>query len=214
MRLSRVQNATSEDRCMWGTAYNDDRISKKKRFKKKKIKRFFFLFQKKRGGSLIRACSLIRSNTVIQIMSVCLCVCLSSIGGQTAGPIMTKFGTHMRIDLGMVPTKKWPHEWPGGVGSLGPISESGLSCSFFCEPLCGKWRHNESGEVMTSFSLSSINQCQWDPWMSRKSIKQMFTHPTPGGSSVPGGFGGQHFKCEKFHELPKKSIKKKILPTK
>ena len=26
---------------------------------------------------------------------------------------MTKFGTHMRIDLGMVPTKYWPHEWPG-----------------------------------------------------------------------------------------------------
>ena len=41
---------------------------------------------------------------------------------------MTKFGTHMRIDLGMVPTKYWPHEWPGSVGSLGPISESGLSC--------------------------------------------------------------------------------------
>ena len=70
--------------------------------------------------------------------SVCVCVCvracvrvsvcLSSIGGQTAGPIMTKFGTHMRIDLGMVPTKNWPHEWPGSVGSLGPISESGLSC--------------------------------------------------------------------------------------
>ena len=33
-------------------------------------------------------------------------MCLSSIGGQTAGPIMTKFGTYMRIDLGMVPTKK------------------------------------------------------------------------------------------------------------
>ena len=60
--------------------------------------------------------------------SVCVCVCLSSIGGQTAGPIMTTFGTHMRIDLGMVPTKYWPHEWPGSVGSLGPISESGLSC--------------------------------------------------------------------------------------
>ena len=59
--------------------------------------------------------------------SVCVCVCLSSIGGKTAGPIMTKFGTHMRIDLGMVPTKYWPHEWPGSVGSLGPISESGLS---------------------------------------------------------------------------------------
>ena len=56
-----------------------------------------------------------------------MCVCLSSIGGKTAGPIMTKFGTHMRIDLGMVPTKYWPHEWPGSVGSLGPISESGLS---------------------------------------------------------------------------------------
>ena len=34
----------------------------------------------------------------------CVCVCVSSIGGQTAGPIRTKFGTHMRIDLGMVPT--------------------------------------------------------------------------------------------------------------
>ena len=31
-----------------------------------------------------------------------VCVCLSSTGGQTAGP--TKFGTHMRMDLGMVPT--------------------------------------------------------------------------------------------------------------
>ncbi len=36
--------------------------------------------------------------------SVCVCVCLLRIGGQTAGPIMTKFGTYMRIDLGMVPT--------------------------------------------------------------------------------------------------------------
>ena len=64
----RVQNATSEDRCMWGTAYNDDRISQKKRFKKKKIKRFFFFYFKKGGGSLIRACSLIRSNTVYGII--------------------------------------------------------------------------------------------------------------------------------------------------
>ena len=66
---------------------------------------------------------------IIQILSVCVSVCLSSIGGQTAGPIMTKFGTHMRIDLGMVPTKYWSHEWPGSVGSLGPISESGLPAS-------------------------------------------------------------------------------------
>ena len=34
----------------------------------------------------------------------CVCVCLSRIGGQTAGQIMTKFGTHMWIDLAMVPT--------------------------------------------------------------------------------------------------------------
>ena len=67
-------------------------------------------------------------NYVCLYVCLSVCVCLSSIGGQTAGPIMTKFGTHMRIDLGMVPTNNWPHEWPGSVGSLGPISESGLSC--------------------------------------------------------------------------------------
>ena len=55
-------------------------------------------------------------------------VCLSSIGGQTAGPIMTKFGTHMWIDLGMVPTKNWPHEWLGSVGSLGPSASSASRC--------------------------------------------------------------------------------------
>ena len=51
---------------------------------------------------------------IIQIRCVCacacvrvrVCVCVSSIGGQTAGPIMTKFGTYMRIDMGMVPTQK------------------------------------------------------------------------------------------------------------
>ena len=46
--------------------------------------------------------------------------------------------------------------------------------------------------------------------MSRKSIKQMFTHPTPGGPDSRGGVGGSTFqKCGKFHELPRKSIKKK-----
>ena len=47
--------------------------------------------------------------------------------------------------------------------------------------------------------------------MSRKSIKQIFTHPTPGGpaSRGGGGVGGSKFqKCGKFHELPRKSIKK------
>ena len=81
------------------------------------------------------SCVILGLNPVLPVLHIfiyiyiqILCVCLSSIGGQTAGPIMTKFGTHMRIDLGMVPTKYWPHEWPGSVGSLGPISESGLSC--------------------------------------------------------------------------------------
>ena len=41
--------------------YNDDSISKKK----KNLKSFFFLISKKGGGPLIRACSLIRSNTVV-----------------------------------------------------------------------------------------------------------------------------------------------------
>ena len=33
-----------------------------------------------------------------------LCVCVSVKYRRPNGPIMTKFGTHMRIDLGMVPT--------------------------------------------------------------------------------------------------------------
>ena len=38
--------------------------------KKKKIKKNFFFFKfQKRGGSLIRACSLIRSNTVLRIFT-------------------------------------------------------------------------------------------------------------------------------------------------
>ena len=38
----------------------------------------------------------------------------------------------------------------------------------------------------------------------------MFTHPTPGGpASGGGGVGGSKFqKCGKFHEPPRKSIKK------
>ena len=59
-------------------------------------------------------------------MRACVRVCLSSIGAQTAGPIMTKFSTYMRIDLGMVPTKKKrSHVWSGRVGSLGPFFKAG-----------------------------------------------------------------------------------------
>ena len=94
-------------------------------------------------------------------------------------------------------------------GHWGQSPNRDLAASFFCEPLCAKWRHNESGDVMTSFSLPSINQFKWDPWMSRKSIKQIFTHPTPGSPASRGGVGGSKCqKCGKFHELPRKSIKK------
>ena len=41
MRLSRVQNATSEGRCMWGTAYNDDGSLNNKNLKKKEKKGVF-----------------------------------------------------------------------------------------------------------------------------------------------------------------------------
>ena len=67
----------------------------------------------------------------IQILSVCVSVCLSSIGGKTAGPIMTKFGTHMRIDLGMVP----PH--PRGV-EVGILVGSNNQNSGKCHELSRK----------------------------------------------------------------------------
>ena len=129
--------------------------------------------------------------------SVCVCVCLSSIGGQTAGPIMTKFGTHMRTDLGMVPTKYWPHEWPGSVGSLGPISESGLSCQLLLRAVV--WQ-------MTSQLIRRRNDVVFAAFNQPVSVRPMNVQkinktnvypPRPGGSSVPGGGvggGGQHFK--------------------
>ena len=41
---------------------------------------------------------------------------MATIGGQTAGPIMTKFGTSMWIDLGIVPTEtKLLLGNPGGI---------------------------------------------------------------------------------------------------
>ena len=148
-------------------------------------------------------------------MCVCVCVCLSSIGGQTAGPIMTKFGTHMRIDLGMAPTKYWPHEWPGSVGSLGPMSESGLSCQLLLRAVV--WQ-------MTSQLIRRRNDVVFAAFNQPVSVRPMNVQkinktnvypPRPGGSSVPGGLGGSKFqKCGKFHELPRKLINKKILPKK
>ena len=142
-------------------------------------------------------------------MCVCVCVCLSSIGGQTAGPIMTKFGTHMRIDLGMVPTKYWPHEWPGSVGSLGPISESGLSCQLLLRAvvwqMTSQWIRRRNDVVFAAFNQSvSVRP------MNVQKINKTNVYPAhPGGSSVPGG-GSIFQKCGKFHELPRKSINKKM----
>ena len=112
---------------------------------------------------------------------MCVCVCLSSIGGQTAGPIMTKFGTHMRIDLGMVPTKYWPHEWPGSVGSLGPISESGLSCQLLLRAVVWQMTsqliRRRNDVVFAAFN----HPVSVRPMNVQKINKTIFTHPTPGG---------------------------------
>ena len=142
--------------------------------------------------------------------SVCVCVCLSSIGGQTAGPIMTKFGTHMRIDLGMVPTKNWPHEWPGSVGSLGPISESGLSCQLLLRAVV--WQ-------MTSQLIRRRNDVVFAAFNQPVSVRPMnvqkinktnFYPPHPGGSSVPGGgWGVKISKVRKISRTAEKIDKKK-----
>ena len=145
---------------------------------------------------------------IIQILSVCL----SSIGGQTAGPIMTKFGTHMRIDLGMVPTKYWPHEWLGRVGSLGPISESGLSCQLLLRAVVWQMT-SQLIRRRNDVVFAAFNQpVSMRPMNVQKINKTNFYPPHPRGSSVPGwGLGGSKFqKCGKFHELPRKSIKKKF----
>ena len=146
---------------------------------------------------------------IIQILSVCL----SSIGGQTAGPIMTKFGTHMRIDLGMVPTKYWPREWPGSVGSLGPISESGLSCQL--QQRAVVWQ-------MTSQLIRRRNDVVFAAFNQPVSVRPMNVQkinktnvypPHPGGSSYPGGggFGGQHFKSAgNFTNCRENRLKKKL----
>ena len=146
---------------------------------------------------------------------MCVCVCLSSIGGQTAGPIMTKFGTHMRIDLGMVPTKYWPHEWTGSVGSLGPISESGLSCQLLLRAVVWQMT-SQLIRRRNDVVFAAFNQpVSMRPMNVQKINKKIFTHPTPGVQRPGVGVGGSTFqKCGKFHELPRKSINKKILPKK
>ena len=123
---------------------------------------------------------------------------------------MTKFGTHMRIDLGMVPTKYWPHGWHGSVGSLGPISESGLSCQLLLRAVV--WQ-------MTSQLIRRRNDVVFTAFNQPVSVRPMNVQkinktnvypPRPGGPASPGGGWGSTFqKCGKFHELPRKSINKK-----
>ena len=140
-------------------------------------------------------------------MCVCVCVCLSSIGGQTAVPIMTKFGTHMRIDLGMVPTKYWPHEWPGSVGSLGPISESGLSCQLLLRAV--EWQ-------MTSQLIRRRNDVVFAAFNQPVSVRPMNVQkinktnvypPRPGGSSVRGGGGWGGVKISKVRKMSRTAEK-------
>ena len=138
---------------------------------------------------------------IIQILSVCL----SSIGGQTARPIMTKFGTHMRIDLGMVPTKYWPHEWPGSVGSLGPISESGLSYQLLLRAVVWQMT-SQLIRRRNDVVFAAFNQpVSMRPMNVQKINKTNFYPPHPGGSSVPGW--GLGVKISKVREMSRTAEK-------
>ena len=103
-----------------------------------------------------------------------------------AGPIMTKYA--MRIDLAMVPTKYWPHEWPGSVGSLGPISESGLSCQLLLRAVVWQIQliRRRNDVVFAAFNQPVSVR----PMNVQKINKTNVYPPHPGGSSVPGGGWG------------------------
>ena len=67
----------------------------------------------------LRACECACECACLRVsVRVCARACVS-VGGQTIGPIMAKFGTHniTRVDLGMFRTyTKWPNMWPGREG--------------------------------------------------------------------------------------------------
>ena len=145
-------------------------------------------------------------NTNSICVCVCLSVCLSSIGGQTAGPIMTKFGTHMRIDLGMVPTKNWPHEWPGSVGSLGPISESGLSCQLLLRAVVWQMM-SQLIRRRNDVVFAAFNQpVSVRPMNVQKINKTNLYPPHPGGPASRGG-GGWGVNISKVRDISRTTEK-------
>ena len=131
---------------------------------------------------------------IIQILSVCLSVKYRRPNCWTDHDQI--WHAYMRIDLGMVPTKNWPHEWPGSVGSLGPISESGLSCQLLLRAVV--WQmSSQLIRRRNDVVFAAFNQpVSVRPMNVQKINKTNFYPPHPGGSSVPGGggLGGQHFK--------------------
>ena len=122
---------------------------------------------------------------------------------------MTKFGTHMRIDLGMVPTKYWPHEWPGSVGSLGPISESGLSCQLLLRVVV--WQ-------MTSQLIRRRDDVVFAAFNQPVSVRPMNVqkiNKTNFYPPHPGGVGGVKIsKVRDISRTAEKIDKKKILQKK
>ena len=129
-----------------------------------------------------------------------MCVCLSSIGGQTTGPIMTKFGTPMRIYLGMVPTKKkLPPPHPRGV-EVGILGGSKNQKSGKCHELSRKSRiffYPPHPGGRGGGRGSKFQKCGKFHELPRKSIKKKLTpthlaHPTPSD-----GGGGENVKVTK-----------------
>ena len=120
---------------------------------------------------------------------------------------MTKFGTHMRIDLGMVPTKNLPHEWPGSVGSLGPISEAGLSCQLLLRAVV--WQ-------MTSQLIRRRNDVVFAAFNQPVSVRPMNVqkinkknYPPHPGVQRPGG-GVNISKLREISRTAEKIDKKKF----
>ena len=74
------------------------------------------------------ACACVRACVCVCVyVRACACVCLLTIGGQTAGPIITKLGTHNYEDISWsgsylklapcIARKGWAH-WAEASGDL------------------------------------------------------------------------------------------------